>query len=36
VPEIVAYYQKPTAFNGKFLPEHAVLAVEKSEGEKAT
>jgi len=28
VPEIVAYYQKPTAFKGRFYPEYAVISVE--------
>jgi glutathione S-transferase len=29
LPQVVAYYAKPTAFKGPFLPPHAVLAVEK-------
>jgi hypothetical protein len=28
VPEIVAYYEKPTAFKGRFFPESAQLSVE--------
>jgi len=30
LPEIVAYYEKPTAFKGRFYPESAYLTVDQA------